>query len=119
MGDGAGRQGIRKKDRSVGTTQNARDILCRGCPRRPILVEDSDRNRVRLRPKSVGDIGSINSFCQTCWDWSDFRKAKSAPLPMKFVWDSVIFNTRLARPEKDAFEASSHRKELDMVLLPC
>jgi len=35
---------------------------------------------------------------------------------MKFVWDSVIFNTRLARPEKDAFEASSHRKELDMVL---
>ena len=26
--------------------------------------------------------GSISSFCQSCWDWSDFHKHRPAPPPM-------------------------------------
>ena len=42
----------------------------------------------------------IDSFCQTCWTWSDFRKNKSVPLPMTFLEKWGVFNTRLARPDK-------------------
>jgi hypothetical protein len=30
--------------------------------------------------KVVNGMGSISSFCQPCWDWSDFHKHRSVPL---------------------------------------
>ncbi len=35
--------------------------------------------------KVVDGLGTINSFCQTCWDWSDFHKHRSVSLSMNFM----------------------------------
>ena len=58
----------------------------------------------------VGDVmGSISSFCQSFWDWSDFHKHRSAPLSMDFMTKRGIFNTRLARPDKGGLRGKHSR----------
>ena len=60
--------------------------------------------------------GSISSFCQSCWDWSDFHKHRPAPPPMDFMTDRGIFKTRLARPDKGGLRGKLTEEELEKVL---
>ena len=60
--------------------------------------------------------GSISSFCQSCWDWSDFHKHRPAPPPMDFMTDRGIFKTRLARPDKGRLRGKLTEEELEKVL---
>ena len=66
--------------------------------------------------KVVDGVGTIKSFCQTCWDWSDFHKHCSTPLPMDFLTKWGVFNTRLARPEKGGLRGTLTEEELEKVL---
>ena len=58
----------------------------------------------------------IDSFCQTCWTWSDFRKNKSVPLPMTFLEKWGVFNTRLARPDKGRLRGKLTDEEFEKLL---
>ncbi len=58
----------------------------------------------------------IDSFCQTCWTWSDFRKKKSVPLPMTFLEKWGVFNTRLARPDKGRLRGKLTDEEFEKLL---
>ncbi len=66
--------------------------------------------------KVVDGMGSISSFCQPCWDWSDFHKHRSWSLPMDFMTKRGIFNTRLARPDKAGLRGKLTEEELEKVL---
>ena len=66
--------------------------------------------------KVVDGVGTINSFCQNCWDWSDFHKHRPTPLPMDFLTKWGVFNTRLARPEKGGLRGTLTEEELEKVL---
>ena len=59
---------------------------------------------------------SIDSFCQTCWTWSDFRKKKSVPLPMTFMEKWGVFETRLARPDKGRLRGELTEEELENLI---
>ena len=59
---------------------------------------------------------SIDSFCQTCWTWSDFRKRKSVPLPMTFMETLGVFNTRLVRPDKGRLGGKLTEEKLEKLL---
>ena len=65
--------------------------------------------------KVVDGVGTIKSFCQTCWDWSDFHKDHPTPIPMDFLTKWVVFNTRLARPEKGGLRGTLTEEELEKV----
>ena len=66
--------------------------------------------------KVVDGVGTIKSFCQNCWDWSDFHKHRPTPLPMDFLTKWGVFNTRLARPEKGGLRGTLTEEELEKVL---
>jgi hypothetical protein len=66
--------------------------------------------------KVANDMGSISSFCQSCWDWSDFYKYRSAPLSMDFMTTRGIFKTRLARPDKGRLRCDLTEEEEEKVL---
>ena len=78
---------------------------CTECKRHPVPIS-----------KVVNGVGLITSFCQTCWDWSDFHKYRSVPLPMDFMTKWGIFKTRLAHPEKGGLRGTLTEEELEKVL---
>ena len=65
---------------------------------------------------TVKGMGSIRSFCQSCWAWSDFHEHRPAPLSMDFMTEWGIFKTRLARPDKGGLRGKLTKEELDKVL---
>jgi hypothetical protein len=67
-------------------------------------------------PKVVNGIGSMSSFCKSCWDWSDFHKHRPAPPSMDFMTERGIFKTRLARPDKGRLRGKLTEEELEKVL---
>ncbi len=64
--------------------------------------------------KVVDGVGTIKSFCQNCWDWSDFHKHHPTPLPMDFLTKWGVFNTRLARPEKGGLRGGAGESIVDI-----
>ena len=66
---------------------------------------------------TVKGMGSIRSFCQSCWAWSDFHEHRPAPLSMDIMTEWGIFKTRLARPDKGGLRGKLTKEELDKVLV--
>jgi len=66
--------------------------------------------------RRVGNTALVSSFCQSCWDWSDFRKHRSEPLPMEFMTRWGIFDDRRARPDKGRLRGKLTEEELEKLL---
>jgi hypothetical protein len=58
--------------------------------------------------KVVDGVGLISSFCQSCWDWSDFQKHRSVPLSMDCMTKWVIFQHETSPSGQGRAQGQTH-----------